>query len=448
MKKLLLTMALFLAAYAYSQEIPLPQRCFPLNGANPEDAMSGAMADVYGKVYAFTDRFGESGRAISFDKENGYLSFPLTSANGEARTAATLTYWMYVGNDSVAQTFRVKDDSGNLLLGMGKRGERAVLNIYHKDRNQEILPDLQWLWSDSNFTEGKGWYFVAVAYSEEGTYFYLTTPKGKMTECYSAFVPDWNLMTSMCIGTLDGIPADGMDDFKLYGAALSREQVSVLYQSESQLGMGEDALFNAATDLSLLSSEWYFHCTGGQGSLMYVLQKRSDHSFLSADAGYALSMVTDVESDAQRWLLDLVEDTSKGSVFTVANAATGMHVTGVPEGTVQRVADNSDSQRWYMGRWERGDEAKGEIRNANLALLKEEIYYDKDAGAVRIHVVFPESEDVKVKLIDSQGALISELHVGNVQFLDKSISLKTNGIYLLMVESADYRLNKKILVNY
>lgn len=210
MKNYILIMTLLLAGRLYGQEIPLPKCCLPLNGTNSEDIMSGKMADIYGKVYSLTDRLGAKGKAVAFDKANSYITIPVTSVDGQVRDKATLTYWMYVAKDSIAQAFWAKGSDGELLLGMKKKGMRAVLDIYHKDGRQKPLPDQQWMWSDSNFAEGEGWYFVAVTYSNDGTHFYLGTPKGKMTECYSAFAPDWNLITEICIGTVDDIPAAGM----------------------------------------------------------------------------------------------------------------------------------------------------------------------------------------------------------------------------------------------
>lgn len=448
MKKFILIIVVFLAGNVYSQEIPLPQKCFPLNGANPEDVMSGAMADINGKVYTFVDRFGGNGKAISFDKENSYLSFPITSVNGEVRKKLTLTYWMYVDNDSVVQAFWAKDTKGDLLLGMGKKGERAVLNIYHKDSKQEILPDLQWIWSDSNFNEGTGWYFVVVVYSEDGTYFYLTTPKGRMTECYSAFVPDWSLITSICIGTLGGIPAAGMDDFKVYGAELSKEQVSVLYQSESQLGMGNEALINVETNSSLCSSTWYFHCVGFQETLQYVLQNQADMTFINADTGYGLSMVPDIESDLQKWMLSLVKDTAHERIFTIANAATGMNLADTPEGVLQQVMDNSDSQKWCLSQLKKTNWLKSSVKDAvNSTPLHKEIYFDKVAGVVKIHIAFPEAEEATVKLFNSQGILFRELHFDKIKLLEKDVRLQTDGVYLVIAESDNYRIQKKIFVN-
>lgn len=62
-------MMLFFTVHSYSQEIPLPINCFPLNGTNSEDIISGQMADIHGSVYALTNRFGIKGKAISFAKK-------------------------------------------------------------------------------------------------------------------------------------------------------------------------------------------------------------------------------------------------------------------------------------------------------------------------------------------------------------------------------------------
>ena len=236
MKNYILIMTLLLAGRLYGQEIPLPKCCLPLNGTNSEDIMSGKMAEIYGKVCSLTDRLGAKGKAVAFDKANSYITIPVTSVDGQVRDKATLTYWMYVAKDSIAQAFWAKGSDGELLLGMKKKGMRAVLDIYHKDGRQKPLPDQQWMWSDSNFAEGEGWYFVAVTYSNDGTHFYLGTPKGKMTECYSAFAPDWNLITEICIGTVDDIPAAGMDDFKVYNAELTDDQIELLHIAEYPKG--------------------------------------------------------------------------------------------------------------------------------------------------------------------------------------------------------------------
>lgn len=448
MKNCILIVTLFFAGHLYGQEIPLPKCCLPLNGTNSEDIMSGKAADIYGKVYSLADRFGIKAKAIAFDKANSYITVPMTLVDGKVLREATLTYWMYVAKDSITQTFWAKGSDGELLLGMKKKEMRAVLDIYHKDGQQKPLPDQQWMWSDSNFTEGTGWYFVAIAYSDEGTHFYLGTPEGKMTECYSAFTPDWNLITTICIGTVDDIPAAGMDDFKVYDVALSKEQVSALYHSESQLSMGNESLLNVETGVPLYSSTWYFHCVGLKETFRYVMQNQADLSFLGADVGYALAMVPKVESDYQQWAFYPVSDTAKGRIFTISNCATGMNLTDTRESVLQQVSDNTDSQKWCMGQVEGENQAGGNIKKNNKMIpLYEEIYFDKNAQVIRIHINFPEAENVKIRLTDIQGALFTELFLSNVALLDKNIKAPTSGVYIITIESDNYRLNRKLFVN-
>jgi len=441
-------MTLFLAGHLYGQELPLPKCCLPLNGTNSGDIMSGKMADIYGKVYSLTDRFGAKGKAIAFDKANSYITIPVTSVDGQVREEATLTYWMYVAKDSIAQAFWTKGSDGELLLGMKKKGMRAVLDIYHKDGRQKPLPDQQWMWSDSNFAEGEGWYFVAVTYSDEGTRFYLGTPKGKMTECYSAFTPDWNLITEICIGTVDDIPAAGMDDFKVYDVALSKEQVSALYHSESQLSMGNEALLSVGTGTPLHSSTWYFHCVGLEETFRYAMQNQTDLSFLSAEAGYALTKVSKAESDYQQWAFYPVSDTAQGRIFTISNCSTGMNLTDTRESVLQQVSDNTDFQKWCVSQTDANNQTRENIRESNkLIPLYEEIYFDKSAQVIRVHINFPEAENVKIRVTDIQGGLFTQLSLNDVTLLDKNIKAPTSGVYIVAIESENYQLNRKIFVN-
>lgn len=446
MKKFILIIILFFAVHLYSQEIPLPLKCFPLNETKSEDIMSGQMADVHGDVYALEDRFEVKGKAVSFGKEDSYLSFPMT-INIQEKPEFTFTYWAYIGTDSIAQAFWAKDDAGNLLLGMGKKGTRAVLNIYHKDSEQDISSDIQWMWNDSNFSKGVGWYFVAITYTNDGTYFYMVPPKGEIVECYSAFTPDWELLSSICIGTMGDTPAIGMDDFKVYGTALSKEQISILYQSESQLSVGNESLINVETNEALYSSTWYLHCVGLQETLQYVLQNRSDFSFISADVDHALTLMSSAESNEQKWTFHPLKNTTNGKIFIIENVATGMNLTDMYEGLLQQVQDNTDSQQWYIGLLESTGSVSNAKKNEDVIPLSEKIYYDKNTATVCIRIKFPEVVSVKIRLVNSIGMSVHELFSKDVQFLEKDIYLQMNGIYLVVIESDNYQIVKKIFVN-
>lgn len=80
--------------------------------------------------------------------------------------------------------------------------------------------------------------------------------------------------------------------------------------------------------------------------------------------------------------------------------------------------------------------------------LYEEIYFDKSAQVIRVHINFPEAENVKIRLTDLKGALLREMSLGNVMLLDKNIQIQTTGIYLVTVESDSYKINRKIIANF
>lgn len=80
--------------------------------------------------------------------------------------------------------------------------------------------------------------------------------------------------------------------------------------------------------------------------------------------------------------------------------------------------------------------------------LYEEIYFDKSAQVIRVHINFPETENVKIRLTDIQGALLREMSLGNVALLDKNIQIQITGMYLVTVESDSYKINRKIIANF
>ena len=177
------------------------------------------------------------------------------------------------------------------------------------------------------------------------------------------------------------------------------------------------------------------------------MQNQTDLSFLSADVGYALAMVPKVESDYQQWAFSPVSDTAKGRIFTISNCATGMNLTDMRENVLQQVSDNTDFQKWCVGQVDANNQTRENITESNKMIpLYEEIYFDKSAQVIRVHINF--SENVKIRLTNLQGALLCEFALANVTLLDKNIKIQTTGIYLVTVESDSYKINKKIIANF
>ena len=101
-----------------------------------------------------------------------------------------------------------------------------------------------------------------------------------------------------------------------------------------------------------------------------------------------------------------------------------------------------------MGVSEKTHQTESNVKkNREITPLSEDIYYDKSVGMVRIRISFPEAVDAKIRLINSQGLLIRELVSDGVQLLKEDIILQVNGIYIVAIESDNYRMIKKVFVN-
>ena len=161
-----------------------------------------------------------------------------------------------------------------------------------------------------------------------------------------------------------------------------------------------------------------------------------------------MAKVSKAESDYQQWSFSPVSDTAQGRIFTISNCATGMNLTDMRESVLQQASDNTDSQKWCVGQIDANNQTRENITESNKMIpLYEEIYFDKSEQVIRVHINFPEVENVKIRLTDIQGVLFTQLSLNNVILLDKNIKAPTNGVYIVAIEAENYRLNRKIFVN-
>lgn len=101
-----------------------------------------------------------------------------------------------------------------------------------------------------------------------------------------------------------------------------------------------------------------------------------------------------------------------------------------------------------MSQTDANNQTRENIRESNkLIPLYEEIYFDKSAQVIRVHINFPEAENVKIRVTDIQGRLFTQLSLNDVTLLDKNIKAPTSGVYIVAIESENYQLNRKIFVN-
>lgn len=446
MKKVFLMIMAVFSLHMYGQTIPLPQRCYTLNDSQGTEVMNNQAATVKGKVKAIEDRLGAASRAMSFDDANSCLILPELPSSITER-GATVTFWMRVDKEAIAQAFWGKDSQGEVMLGMYKNQDRAVLGMHHTDFEDNILPDQQWMWDDSNFSEGSGWYFVAIAYASSGTTFYMTTPKGKMTYCYSAFVPHWDKITSWGIGSVGDKIGSGIDDFKIYASALSKEQIETLYHAEAKMTSGASPLTNVHTGTLLLSSpNWYFHCIGKGDDqiLQFAIQQGNENTFLCGGAGNGTSLSDDPENS--KWQFWHQGDTDRGQLYILSDVVSGMNITAKDGNDDLCGATGADDQKWCMGIVDATEQVAVREQSKNAALIKENVCFDSKDRLIRIKVLLPEIANVEIIVYDSAGRTVASFAEDQNTYIERSFSPASAGVYVVSVRSDNYDHSTKVNV--
>ena len=124
-----------------------------------------------------------------------------------------------------------------------------------------------------------------------------------------------------------------------------------------------------------------------------------------------------------------------------------MNLTDMCEITLQQVPDNTNYQKWSIGQIDSDYQIRNIVKKNTPLPLYEEIYFDKSLGVIRVRINFPEVQNVKIKLMTPLGVLLNDFSFTNVQTLEKEFQSQANGIYLVTVESDNYRFSKKVFVD-
>lgn len=124
-----------------------------------------------------------------------------------------------------------------------------------------------------------------------------------------------------------------------------------------------------------------------------------------------------------------------------------MNLTDMCEKILQQVPDNTNYQKWSIGQIDSDYQIRNIVKKNTPLPLYEEIYFDKSLGVIRVRINFPEVQNVKIKLMTPLGVLLNDFSFTNVQTLEKEFQSQANGIYLVTVESDNYRFSKKVFVD-
>ena len=453
MRKIVLFIILLLSVGVESQNIPLPQRCYPLNGNDARDIITGKLAETQGEITPFKDRFGIEGNAAHIS-ENSFIEIPLL-ADSLLKKGVTVTFWYYVDNGRMdAQCFAGKDKNDNTLVGMRSDQGRAVLNSYHYTHSCTLSTDRKWMWDSCNFDTG-GWYQVIIVYDTDRTIFYLANPENEISECLLLFHPDWDLVKSFNIG--GGNSPLYIDDFKIYSTVLAKNEVRLLNESELSLSLGPVKLINR-NELTGLNAEcflsndehasWYLHCAGKHSldGNNYYIQNGERFTYLRCLDQQGLLLEQLITSPSSFWNMLPVKDDANGKLYQVVNDGSGLCLTSHSDAVILKNNENFPSQQWYLS--SDNSIVPTNVRRISLPNENVEIRWNEQEHLIGVSINTSREEYFTLSVVSETGMLLETFDLGYSNRIESNVPIVlSSGNYIVCLSSFSVDVKRKITVS-
>lgn len=421
-KNLFIYICLILAgffSYSFGQTLPNPIRNYPLSSGSAADIANNRNGTINGSVSNFTDRFGVTNGAMKLNN-NTYISTPGFFAGANYTNGFTISFWTYIeqnisknpgirpwaDNDIPYQAFYARSGSAlinNTLLGFQRIRDRAVINRYTIDENNDKRDWGVWLWDPVNFTNRIGWYQIVLVYEKAKMTTYVFYPNGQSESMSHYFgLQDLAQATDWGLGNINqgSSSLSILDDFKVFAQPLTREQVRILYSQEAVPGgmyrvsiAANQSQFihtvsqnvNPGARLELLGAtstdltapyNWVFEPVSGQPNVFTIRMAYTDNSYVHL-VGRSTGEGTRIETLAYnasyasyyQWLVEPVPNSN--GLFTIrsnANRNRYLHPTArsTSNGTTLEILSYNASYAQFY-RW-RLNLAKNlfELSNASL----------------------------------------------------------------------------------
>lgn len=391
-KKIFIYICLILVgffSYSFGQTLPDPIRYYPLNNLSAVDVVAGRNGTINGAVTNFTDRFGVTGGAMSFG-DNTHISTPDFFAGSNYTNGFTISFWTFIDqnisknqgtrpwddNDPAFQAFYARSGSAlvnNTLLGFQRIRDRAVINRYTIDQNNDKKDWGVWLWDPVNFTNRIGWYQIVLVYERAKMTTYVFYPNGQSESMSHYFrlqeltnVDSWGLGN---INAGNSFPFRVLDDFKVFAQPLTREQVRVLYSREAVPGgmyrvsyaanesrfihtLGRNMNPGARLELYTPDAEltapfqWVFEPVPGQQNVFRIRMAYTDNSYIHlvnrSSTARARVEIWGYEANFARFYEWYLEPVGNGFFHIRSNANRNMYLH-----TFLRSSDNSTALEIY-----------------------------------------------------------------------------------------------------
>lgn len=226
------------ATWGGSQQHTDPFLNFPLDG-NATDASGNGNNGSVSSVETVPDRFGTANSAMLFDGMRSSISVP-SSPSMHPRTQLTVAFWIRV--DSMTNNYSpIFHKGGVVQSGLSNREYAGYIKMSYLDHFQfQIFAAGDGMAQHEVLSDGDiplhQWVFVAAVFDriQHVAMIYVNDAlRGQSTDSYSTFNANNSPLT---LGTeaehtfFDHAPLKGaVDDFRLYGRALSPTELHALY---------------------------------------------------------------------------------------------------------------------------------------------------------------------------------------------------------------------------
>lgn len=205
-------------------------------------------ADLQRDVEGWEDRFGNSDRAVKFFRQGSSLRL----SNYNINVVHTVSFWACITDpseipsgaipfkptDTQMEFYNWTDRENRILKGLGRKKATVGFNRYIPKPDGTIVPWYLWAYKPAQFDQ-RGWYHIFVVH---GMYYTrLVMYKPDLTKAYSyIWMVDQGFPTNKYLylgGYGEHFPANSaMDDFKVYNAELTDDQIEFLHIAEYPKG--------------------------------------------------------------------------------------------------------------------------------------------------------------------------------------------------------------------
>ena len=195
-------------------------------------------------VEGWDDRFGNSDRAVKFFRKGSWLRL----SNYNINVVHTVSFWVNITDpseipsgaipfnptDTQMEFYNWTDRENRILKGLGRKKATVGFNRYIPKPDGTIVPWYLWAYKPAQFDQ-YGWYHIFVVH---GMYYTrLIMYKPDLTKAYSyIWMGDQGFPTNKYLyvgGYGEYFPANSaMDDFKVYNAELTDDQIEFLHVAE------------------------------------------------------------------------------------------------------------------------------------------------------------------------------------------------------------------------